>query len=242
MKENEPSMMLNMLELPLLKGVGRVRMQEIVGKFPMHFLRYEAGEEIVAAARECSHLKFVLSGSVQMSMTDPTECFEVEERLDAPQVIAPDSLFGRDTTYPAAVRAVDSVSIMQISKEDYRAMLALDPVFLFNYLNYVCSSAQRGQNGLLALAAGSATERIAYWVITLTQPGARDIHIGSCRADLHTVMGIGAQQWRSATERLLAANILTEVTPRSISISSRAALATLLDCTHSNVTGGASQG
>lgn len=108
-------------------------------------------------------------------------------------------------------------------------MLAADPVFLFNYLNLICSGSQQGIHGLMSLASGSAVERIAYWIITLTQNGSKDIKLTSEKSDLHTIMGIQASSWRAAIDRLSAAGIIKEASPRSLTVSSRAELAALLD-------------
>lgn len=178
------------------------RLEEIVGRMKLHFFKGVPSEVLVNSGEPCESLLFVLSGSVRLVTENAEGSFVVEQTLDAPQVIAPDSLFGRSTTYPCSVTALGHVGLMEISKEDYRRMLALDPVFLFNYLNTVCAGAQRAQSGLVAIAGGSAAERLAYWVTTLSQPGATDIVIRSCGRDLHQTLGVTAAALRSAVEKL----------------------------------------
>lgn len=219
----------SLLQLPLIKGVSRVRLQEIAGRMKLHFVKVRKGGEIAAPGQQCVDLKFLLSGSVRLILTDGDGDFEVAQTLSAPQVIAPDSLFGLNTTYPCRVEALTDTGIMEISKEDYRRMLAMDPVFLFNYLNTTCSSSQRSQRGLLSIVAGSAAERLAYWVITLTQPGSTDISLSSSSRDLHTLLGISASAMRSATDKMAAAGIIDHVSARALHVSSRSALAAILD-------------
>ena len=191
-----------LLQLPLLRGASKMRLSEIVGRFKLHFLKFTPGETVVVPGQECTSMMFLLNGSVRLTAQSADGELRVSQTLQAPQVISPDHLFGLMTQYPARVTAVDTVGIMEISKEEYRRMLAMDHVFLFNYLNAVCSLSQRSASGLLSIAAGSQTERLAYWLTTLTQPGATDIELTSDSRDLHQVLGMTAAALRTAAEHL----------------------------------------
>lgn len=191
-----------LLQLPLIKGASLARLTEVAGRLKLHFFKAAEGDVVVKPGQACKSLIFVLSGSVRLSMAGGDGAFAIAQTLEAPQVIAPDCLFGLDTTYPCRVEALGPTGLMEISKEDFRRMLALDPVFLFNYLNAVCTGSQRGRYGLMSIAGGSALERLAYWVTTLTQPGAKDIVVTSAERELHTVLGISATGMRAAVEKL----------------------------------------
>lgn len=213
-----------MARLPLLKGVTQSRISEIVGRLKFHFFKAAPSQVVVEAGSACRSLLFVLSGSVRLLVD--RDGIAVEQTLAAPQVIAPDNLFGLNTAYPCTVKALDHVGLMEISKEDYRRMLALDPVFLFNYLNTICAGMQRAQTGLLNIATGSASERLAYWVTTLTQPDACDIEIRSSSRELHQMLGISAAAMRTVVEKLQPA--LEMVDGHTLRIASRAPLRDLL--------------
>lgn len=228
MKTTDSPIYQTILDLPLIKGVSVARLTEIAGRYKLNFVKYAPGDVLITAGDSCECLKFILSGSVRMTISDSESLLVVEQTLTAPQVIAPDYLFGRLTEYPCTVVAEGSVGIMEISKEEYRKMLASDSVFLFNYLNAICSRSQRGVRGLIALLSGSTTERIAYWVNTLTQLGSTGIRVSSSRSDLNSLLGIPAASWRAAMEKLQSSGIITDVTPRGFSVVSRAALVALL--------------
>lgn len=213
-----------MAQLPLLKGATQARLSEIVGRLKFHFFKALADEVVMEAGAPCKSLLFVLSGSVRLRMERGG--VTVEQTLAAPQVIAPDNLFGLSTKYPCTVTALDHVGLMEISKEDFRRMLALDPVFLFNYLNTICAGAQRAQSGLLAIAGGSAPERLAYWVTTLTQPEATDIVIASAGREIHQMLGVTAVSLRSAVEKLAPEVALED--SHTLRVSARGTLRDLL--------------
>lgn len=190
------------MQLPLLRGASQSKLSEVVGRMKLHFFKAEEGATVVEHGQPCTSLMFVISGSVRLFMRSGDGSFTVAQTLDAPQLLAPDCLFGYDTVYPCRVTALTPASFMEISKEDFRRMLAMDSVFLFNYLNAICTGSQRGRHGLMSIAGGSASERLAYWVTTLTQPGARDIVITSAAREIHNVLGISASGMRNAVERL----------------------------------------
>ena len=75
--------------------------------------------------------------------------------LEAPNVIAPEFLFGRQHHVSGRSGGLEPAGIMQISKNDYVDILNADKVFLFNFLNTLSVNAQKAIDGVLAVAAGS---------------------------------------------------------------------------------------
>lgn len=227
-QENTNSIFDTLRELPLMKGVSQSRLQTVVGTIPFHFLKYAPGEIIFSDGEECTHLKFIVSGSVKLDVSSHNGRFTASQTLDAPQVLAPDYLFGRTTTYPATATAIGEVGIMQILKSDYRTMLCSDPIFLFNYLNIISTNSQKGLHGVLAVATGSLEERIAFWIVSLTQPGSRDIVLNCMHRDLYSLFGVGRSSYFATLENMKEQGIIDYDSSRCIKILSRPALVDIL--------------
>lgn len=179
-----------LMELPLFRGVSRTRLAEVVGAAKFHFLKYPKGEPVVRAGEVCSHLAFVIGGSVRCAVANDNGRFVVSSTLSAPAVIAPDFLFGRFTNYPCTATAASTASILKISKQDFVNILCSDRVFMFNYLNTLSVNAQKSVHGLMSLTTGSLEERIAFWIIALTQPGSTDITMGCRTRDLCSIFNV----------------------------------------------------
>ena len=179
-----------LLELPLFRGVSREKISEIVGKAKFHFLKYLPETEFVQPGQTCTHIKFILSGDVRLTIANHDSRFSVSQTLSGPDVILPDFLFGRATQYPCKAVALTPVSILQIEKNDYLKILTIDTVFLLNYLNYLSMNAQKAVDGVLALSIGDIESRIAFWVISLTQPTGKDIVLECRQRDLSSVFGV----------------------------------------------------
>lgn len=216
-----------LLALPLFRGVSQSRISDIVGSKRFHFLKYTPGSGIVRAGDPCTHVIFVVSGTVEMTIGTDDGRFRISQRLKAPDVIAPDYLFGRTTEFPGDVSAVDTAGILQISKSDYVDILHTDRVFLFNYLNLVARSAQKSVDGILSVTSGSLEQRIAYWVIALTQQSSFDIELMCRHRDLYSMFGVQRSVFMSALDSMKDRGILDYGT-NSIRILSRPMLEGLI--------------
>lgn len=217
----------NLMTLPLFKGISYQRVSEIVGKTKLDFLKYPEGEIFLRAGDPCKSIKFVISGNVRMSITNMQERFRVLQTLSAPAVISPDYLFGRNTLYPGTARAIDTVSIMQIDKADFITLLQSDEIFLFNYLNIVSTNAQKAIDGVIALTSGALEERIAFWVMALTQLGSTDIVLQARQKDLYSLFGVQRTTFTAALDSLRDRGIIS-YTPNEIRVNSRLELRSVL--------------
>ena len=216
-----------LLDLPLFRGVSRQRIGDIAGKAKFHFLKYLPDTEVISEGDKCTHLKFILSGDVRLTLTDHKGRFSVSQTLSGPDVILPDYLFGRATHYPCSAKAITAVSIMQIEKADYLQILTMDPVFMLNYLNYLSMNAQKAVEGILSLGNGGVDARIAFWIISLTQPTGKNIEMNERHRDLYTIFGVQRSSFM-ATLKTMQEEGLIEFDSHTIRITDRRRLLNLL--------------
>lgn len=191
-----------LMALPLFRGVSRERIAKTVGHVKFHFLKYPGGEKIISAGDPCTHLKFIISGQVRATVENHNGRFAVSQTLTAPDVLAPDFLFGKFTSYPCTVIASGTTGILQITKADYMKILNTDQVFMFNYLNLLSMNAQKSIHGVLGLTTGSMEERIAFWVIALTQPSGTDIVLRARQRDLYSFFGVQRSAFMAVLENM----------------------------------------
>lgn len=216
-----------LMALPLFHGVSYSKLSEVVGSTKFHFLKYLDGEKIVDVGQPCTHIKFVISGSARVTVVNSDGRFGVSQTLSAPDVIAPDFLFGRTTIYPLTAVAKGPTGIMQIAKTDYVKLLASDPVFLFNYLNVLSVNAQKAVNGVLALTTGSLEERIAFWIIALSQSSGTDIVLTCKQRDLYSLFGVQRSSFIATLEGMKSRGLI-DYTSNEIRIVDRAEMVKLL--------------
>lgn len=203
------SMFDTLLELPMFRGVSHEKITEIVGKAKFHFLKYLPETEFIHAGQPCTHLQFVLSGDVRLVTANEDSRFSVSQTISGPDVLLPDFLFGRATSYPCSGTALTPVSILQIEKSDYLKILTMDTIFLLNYLNYLSMNAQKAVDGVLSLSLGDIESRIAFWIVSLTQPTGKDITLQCRQRDLTSVFGVQRSSLVSALDKMRDAGIVT---------------------------------
>lgn len=221
------SMYENLMTLPLFKGISYSRLSEIVGNTRLAFLKYLPGEQMLNAGEPCTHIKFIISGRARLTIRNENDRVRVGQTLTAPAVISPDFLFGRNTLYPATATAVDTVSIMQIDKKDFIPLLQRDEIFLFNYLNILSTNAQKAVDGVLSLTSGSLEERIAFWIIALTQMDSDEIVLTAKQKDLYSLFGVQRSSFIASLDSMKARGIL-DYTSTEIRVRSRRALRDVL--------------
>lgn len=179
-----------LMQLPLFQGVSRVKLSELIEKTRFHFLKYEDGELAIARSEACTHFKFLLSGSLRSEITTYDGKIKLCQTLHAPDVIAPDHIFGRSTHYPANYYAAGSVGLMQIDKATFLSFMQDEPIFLINLLNILSRRSQKNKEALLSITTGDLRERLVYWVLSLTSRKATDIRIVARQRDLYGYFGV----------------------------------------------------
>lgn len=227
MTDNSLNMYESLMTLPLFKGISYKRVSEMVGNTRLAFFKYLAGQEIFSAGAKCDRIKFVFAGSVRLTMTSSSERVTISQTLKAPAIIQPDYLFGRNTHYPVSAVAVDTVSIIEIDKASLLNLLREDEIILFNYLNILSTDAQKSTDGMMAVISGSIEERIAFWIISMTQMGSEDIVLKARARDLYTVFGVARSSFMAALDRMVSMGII-EYTANEIKVLSRKGLRDVL--------------
>ena len=213
--------------LPLFHGATTERISDIVGKAKFHFLKYLAGERIITAGEQCTHIKLIISGDARVTITNDSQRFKVSQTLSAPSVIAPEFFFGRATNYPCTVDAITDTGILQISKNDYMTILNRDHVFLYNFLNILSMNAQKSVDGILALSSGELEERIAFWIIALTQTNGTNIKVTCRQRDLYSLFGVQRTSFIATLESMKQRGII-DYNSTEIIVLSRPDLAKLI--------------
>lgn len=209
-----------LMQLPVFQGVGRPKISEIVEKIKFHFLKYQPGAQIARRGEECTHLKFLISGNIRSEMTNNNGKIKVSEEIHSPNVLAPNHMFGRNTSYPADIYAVDETGIMQIDKASFIQMLQNEPIFLINLLNIISRRSQKSIETFLSLSSGDMKEKLAFWVLSFTQRKSTNIRIICKQKDLYSFFGVQRSVFMNALNELKEEGVI-DFTNREIIVLDR---------------------
>lgn len=216
-----------LMQLPLFQGVSRNKLSEVIEKTRFHFLKYNNGELAVSRSEQCSHFKFLLSGSLRCESCTYDGKVRISQVIHAPNIIAPEHIFGKSTHYPANYYATDSAGLMQIDKATFLSFMQNEPIFLINLLNILSRRSQKTKEAILSISTGDMKERLAFWVLCLTERKATDIRIIAKQRDLYGYFGVQRAALLNALAELKQEKII-DFTPTEVAILDRSALRELL--------------
>lgn len=192
-----------LMGLPLFQGASRDKLKELVEKIPFHFLKYEAGDVLLSPGEKCTHIKFVVSGSVEMKTDFSNYRVSLLQTINSPGVIGPEFMFGRKTIYPYTCVAKEACGILQIKKADYVDILMKDKVFLFNMLNYLSRNAQKSTLLVQNHNGGIAKDVLALVSLMLTTADSDDIKLNYRQKDLCAMLGISRLSLKNHLDELV---------------------------------------
>ena len=89
-------------------------------------------------------------------------------------------------------------------------------------------NAQKSVSGVLALTTGSIEERIAFWIIALTQPSGKDIALECRQRDMYSFFGVQRSSFISTLDSMKERGLL-KYDANKIDILNRRALIDLLE-------------
>lgn len=88
-------------------------------------------------------------------------------------------------------------------------------------------NAQKAINGVLALTNGSLEERIAFWIVALTQRGGTDIVLSCRQRDLYSLFGVQRSSFMATLDSMKARGLI-DYNQQEIKIISRPEMLDLL--------------
>ncbi|MGL4292579.1 MAG: Crp/Fnr family transcriptional regulator [Bacteroidales bacterium] len=179
-----------LLQLPLFQGISRNRFSELIEKTKFHFLKYPANTKIISANEPCTHMKFLISGKIRTEMVNYNGKIKITEEFKAPNVIAPNFLFGANTHYPYDIFAVEETGIMQMDKKDFIIMMQNEEIFLMNMLNITSYCSQRSFDNFSCFTSGDMKEKLAGWILNFTSRKGSNIRVICKQKDLYTFFGV----------------------------------------------------
>lgn len=166
-----------LMTLSIFKGIGMEQLSSFIEKAHLHFETYEAGELIAPVDEECDGLKCVLSGEIESVYTLSGGRGKLTVEYGPGKVIGLGRLYGMDTHYGHAIKAVKTVGTMEFSKQQYMTLLHSNRICLINFLNILSYKGQKIEMAVRDLYNNSLTGRIATTVSLLTDRDCLNIKI-----------------------------------------------------------------
>jgi CRP-like cAMP-binding protein len=216
-----------LLQTPIFQGVSKSKLTTCLEKHCVEFLKFQAGETIVAVGEEFTHIKFLISGKLINVTANKALNLQVVELYSAPSLISGNYIFGIETHSICASIAQTDVGVMQIAKEDFLELLRKEQIFMINYLNLLSARSQSYYHTMLSISTGELDERFAQWVLLLTHKKAEEISLSIRLDEMAKLLGDSRENLQLMLRDLKKKKFLT-FSENEIKILNRHALADIV--------------
>ena len=198
------------LSLPLFKGVSHDQLSEFLLKTNVDFIKYQAGEIFCRPGEECDEVRIIVSGTARLSMQTHSENLLITEICGNGRVLGAERLFGLNTHCRGTGTALEPVSILHFSKEQYIEALQSQRIFLINYLNYLAARAQRASDILQEGNSASLANIIYIWILALTDANAIGYEVNCTPDNLSELTNIPEKELLKQINEMKASGIVTQ--------------------------------
>lgn len=166
-----------LMDLPLFQGISREQAFRLMEKVHLEFISFNQGEALLDEAGTVDALSFILTGRAQCAWRNHHGSMAIRYTLGPGSVLGVHHLFGMDRRAAVMPFALEKVSVMRVSKEQYLELLEQDRIYLLNVLNYLSYSAQRPLARIGRMRSCSVYELLCAYVVQVVARGASDIAI-----------------------------------------------------------------
>lgn len=205
-----------LMMLPIFKGMNPDQMSEFLEKTHLEFNTFQTGSMIVTRGEECGKLHCVLSGRIQCIYTLGGGSVKIAAEYDKGKVIGLERLYGMDTHYGYAVKALEECGTMSFGKSQYMSLMHANQICTLNYLNMLSYRCQRAEYAVENLVTDCLTGELAMAVSILTD---RD----SLRILVQDAERLGCAGCSDDLEGLIQAGLVNRLSEHMIEIPSREA-------------------
>ena len=154
------------LKLPLFKGMGKGELTQVLTQTKFEFVNVPEGKKLIKEGDACTHLYFLLDGSLHMTTTPDDKRFVVVETITTPEILQPEHLFGMTQRYSSAFTAASSCRILRIRKNDITALIEHFDVFRINFINMLSTQSQRKRHDLWRAAPIDTRRKLLRFIET----------------------------------------------------------------------------
>ena len=131
------------LQFPLFMGLSRDDLSQIAGFTKFDFQKIASNTLFIKEGSPCTHLYFLLSGSVLAETHSDDGSYRLTECLMAPMIIQPEAIFGYQQRYAHSFRSVSQVGLLRIERQEIVRLTEQYLIFRINLLNLLSTKTQK---------------------------------------------------------------------------------------------------
>ena len=138
-----------------------------------------AGRQVIHAGEPCTHLYFLINGSLKVESFSDDGRYSVVEQMSSPYILQQESIFGYYQRYTHNFYALTDVNFLMLDKEEVVRLSEDFLVFRLNLMNHLATQAQKLIQAQWRRSPQSLQERVVrfFFLHTLYPAGPKTFHI-----------------------------------------------------------------
>lgn len=168
-----------LLQFPLFQGMSRDDLELVAGHTRFGFSKVSPGKTAIAEGEACTHLYFLINGTLRVETTADDKGYKVVEHMSAPYILQPEAIFGYSQRYTHTYVVENGANFITIDKDEVLRLSEDFLVFRLNLLNLYATHAQKLSRQFWRYAPVSLSDRIVrFFVQHCVYPaGPKTFHI-----------------------------------------------------------------
>ncbi len=132
-----------LLQFSLFQGMSRDDLELVAGHTRFGFVKVPQGKTVVKEGMACTHLFFLINGTVRVESCSDDHSYAVVEQMQAPYILQPEAIFGYQQRYTQTIVAQTDTNFITIEKEEVVRLSEDFLVFRLNLLNIFATQTQK---------------------------------------------------------------------------------------------------
>ena len=132
-----------LLQFSLFQGMSRDDLELVAGHTRFGFVKVPQGKTVVKEGTACTHLFFLINGTVRVESCSDDHSYAVVEQMQAPYILQPEAIFGYQQRYTQTIVAQTDTNFITIEKEEVVRLSEDFLVFRLNLLNIFATQTQK---------------------------------------------------------------------------------------------------
>ena len=168
-----------LLQFPLFQGMSRDDLEIVAGHTRFGFQKVTAGRQIIHAGDPCTHLYFLINGTLKIETFSDDSRYSVIEQMSSPYILQQESIFGYYQRYTHNFYALTDANFLTLDKEEVVRLSEDFLVFRLNLMNHLATQTQKLIQSQWRRSPLSLRERIVRFLFqhTLYPAGPKTFHI-----------------------------------------------------------------
>ena len=132
-----------LLQFPLFQGMSRDDLEIVAGHTRFGFLKVSDGRQIIHAGDPCTHLYFLINGTLKIETFSDDSRYSVIEQMSSPYILQQESIFGYYQRYTHNFYALTDANFLTLDKEEVVRLSEDFLVFRLNLMNHLATQSQK---------------------------------------------------------------------------------------------------